>query len=166
MEKYNLRQAFTLIEILVAATMLSVLFGMTYLLSNTLFGVKKIRSYETAIMLANEAVEAVRAARSSDLLRLPPGKKADPKAKAEKDSLVADFNSDQDEYDDTVCGFKPEIKVGNVLYKRTIEIIDMESDSKSLESPVKTVRILVEWKDGEDATPLTYEIITAHCDLR
>ena len=63
----NHKLAMTFMEILIAGFFMVVVFVIGWLISSSFTGVKKVRNYENAIFLANEAIEAVRAARSREL---------------------------------------------------------------------------------------------------
>ena len=129
-----------------------------WLISSSFTGVKKVRNYENAIFLANEAIEAVRAARAREL-----GSDSD-KVKGHN-TLLADFNSAGNRYDKDPGGFVPEVEIGGIKYKRKVSIEDVPSTNKNLPSSLKMIHVNVSWKASEDGAPVEFEIVTAHCDL-
>jgi len=147
--------AMTFVEILIAGLLLVVVFIIGWTISSSFVGVRKVRNYETAIFLANQAVEAIRAARSHEL-----GIDGDRR----KDSLLADFNSDDNLFDKNGEGFVPVITVGNIEYKRTISIKDIPSENEHVGSGLKLVRVNVSWRASEDGRPVEFELVTTHCD--
>ena len=154
----NHKLAMTFMEILIAGFFMVVVFIIGWLISSSFTGVKKVRNYENAIFLANEAVEAVRAARAREL-----GSDSD-KVKGHN-TLLADFNSAGNKYDKDPGGFVPEIEVGGIKYKRKVTIEDVPSTNKNLPSSLKMIHVNVSWKASEDGAPVEFEIVTAHCDL-
>ncbi len=150
------RRAMTFAEILIAGLFMAVIFAIGWFISNSFVGVKKVRDYENAIFLANQAVEAVRVARSNEL--------GSDKDKG-KNTLLADFNSSGNHYDKDPGGFVPEVVIGNIKYHRKVSIEEVPSKNKNLPSCLKMIHVVVSWKSKEDNEPLKYEIVTAHCDL-
>lgn len=152
----NNRLAMTFAEILIAGFFMVVVYTIGWLISSSFTGVKKVRNYENAIFLANQAIEAVRAARSNELgLDKDKG----------RNTLLADFNSNGNHYDKDPGGFIPEIVIGGVKYTRKISIEEVPSTNKNMPSCLKMIRVNVSWKASEDNAPVEFEVITAHCDL-
>jgi len=150
------RTGFTFIETLVAVFLLSMVFVMGWAISNSFLGVKKTRNYETAVSLANQAIEAVRAARFREI-----GKNKD----ARKDTLLADFNSAGNVYDgEKGEGFIPVIKVGGTEFRREISVTDCPSLIDGLPSGLKLIRVTIQWKASEDGYPMIFEAVTTHAD--
>lgn len=147
--------AMTFVEIIIAGLLLVVVFIIGWTISSSFTGVRKVRNYETAIFLANQAIEAIRAARSHEL-----GIDGDRR----KDTLLADFNSADNIFDKNGEGFMPVITVGNIEYKRTISISDIPSDNEFVGSGLKLVRVNVSWRATEDGKPVEFELVTTHCD--
>lgn len=147
--------AMTFVEILIAGLLLVVVFIIGWTISSSFTGVRKVRNYETAIFLANQAVEAIRAARSHEL-----GVDGDRR----KDTLLADFNSADNIFDKNGEGFMPSVTVGNIEYKRTISIKDIPSENEYVGSGLKLVRVNVSWRAGEDGNLVEFELVTTHCD--
>ena len=147
--------AMTFVEIIIAGLLLVVVFIIGWTISSSFTGVRKVRNYETAIFLANQAIEAIRAARSHEL-----GVDGDHR----KDTLLADFNSADNMFDKNGEGFMPVLTVGNIEYKRTISIKDIPSDNEFVGSGLKLVRVNVSWRAGEDGRPVEFELVTTHCD--
>lgn len=158
------RKALTFIEIMVACILMAIVFLIGKAFSSGFGGVKKVRNYETAIALANQAIEAVRAARSVDL-GANKGKDLKDKLGGRKDSLVSDFSSANDTFDKNLDGFVPVVVINGITYKRTITIENVKSKNKNIETGLKVIKVLVEWKAAEDGKPAEFEVVTAHCDL-
>lgn len=150
--------AMTFMEILIAGFFMVVVFIIGWLISSSFTGVKKVRNYENAIFLANEAIEAVRAARSREL-------GSDSDKTQGRNTLLADFNSAGNRYDKDPGGFVPEIEIGGIKYKRKVTIEDVPSNNKNLPSSLKMIHVNVSWKASDDGAPVEFEIVTAHCDL-
>lgn len=155
-KRYNKKSAMTFVEILIAGFLMVVVFTIGWLIASSFTGVKKVRNYENAVFLANEAVEAIRAARTKEL--------GSDKSKG-TNTVISDFNSDNDRYDKDFGGFVPEVEIGGVKYKRTVSIEDVPSGNKDIESNLKMIRVNVSWRASEDDTPVVFEVVTAHCDL-
>lgn len=132
-----------------------VVFIIGWIISSSFSGVTRVRNYETAIFLANQGIEAVRAARSREL-----GIDGDNR----KNTLLADFSSSDNVFDKNGEGFVPVIKIGNVEYRRKISIKDIPSDNPDLETGLKLIRVTVTWKSGDDGRPMNFEAVTTHCD--
>lgn len=146
----------TFVEIIIAGFFMVVVFIIGWVIASSFTGVKKVRNYENAIFLANEAVEAIRVARSNEL--------GSDNTKG-TNTLIADFNSGKNTYDKYYGSFVPEVEIGGIKYKRTLSIEDVPSGNKDIESPLKMIRVNVSWKASEDGAPVEFEIVTAHCDL-
>lgn len=168
------KKALTFIEIMIACVLMSIVFFIGKAISNGFGGVKKVRNYETAISLANQAIEAIRAARSADI-GASNGKDLKEKFDSitshsnnhhgNKHTLISDFASDRDPFDRNLDGFVPIVEVNGITYKRTIKIENIKSSNKNIETGLKTIKVIVEWKAAEDGKPVTFEVVTAHCDL-
>jgi hypothetical protein len=145
----------TFVEILIAGLLMVVVFIIGWTIASSFTGVTKVRNFETAIFLANQAIEAVRAARSREL-----GVDGDRR----KNTLLADFASAENVFDKNGEGFVPVVKVGNIEYRRNISIKNVPTDHEDLESGLKLVRVTVSWKAADDGKPVVFEAITTHCD--
>ena len=146
----------TFAEILIAGTFMAVVFTIGWLIASSFTGAKKVRQYENAIFLANEAVEAIRAARYKELgLDKDKG----------RNTLLSDFNNGKDKYDKDPSGFLPEITIGGVKYTRKVSIEEVPSSNKDMPSGLKMIHVLVSWRASEDNAPVEFEVVTAHCDL-
>ncbi len=154
-ENLRNRSAMTFVEILIAGLLMVVVFVIGWIISNSFTGVTRVRNYETAIFLANQAIEAVRAARSREL-----GIDGDNR----KNTLLADFSSSDNVFDKNGEGFVPVVKVGSVEYRRNISIKDIPSDNNDLETGLKLIKVTVSWKSTDDGRPLVFEAITTHCN--
>ncbi len=152
----NYKKAMTFIEIIIAGFLMIVVFTIGWLIASSFTGVKKVRNYENAVFLANEAIEAVRAARSHEL--------GNDNSKG-TNTLIADFKDGKNQYDRFPGGFVPEVEIGGVKYKRTVSIEDVPSGNKDMDSCLKMIRVNVSWRADEDNAPVEFEVVTAHCDL-
>jgi cytoskeletal protein RodZ len=150
------RTAMTFVEIIIAGLLMIVVFIIGWTISTSFTGVKKVRNYETAVFLANQAIEAVRAARSREL-----GSDNDKR----KNTLIADFSSATNIFDHKNGeGFVPVIEIGGIEYKRKISIVDIPSSNKSISPELKLIKVLVSWKARDDGKPIHFEVVTAHCE--
>jgi hypothetical protein len=150
------RLAMTFVEILIAGFFMIVVFTIGWLIASSFTGVKKVRIYENAIFLANEAIEAVRAARNRELgLDKDKG----------HNTLMSDFNSAGNQYDKDPGGFLPEVEIGGIKYTRKVSIEEVPSTNKDMPSCLKMIHVNVSWRASEDNAPVEFEVITAHCDL-
>ncbi|HPT47165.1 MAG TPA: hypothetical protein PLM07_14870 [Candidatus Rifleibacterium sp.] len=149
------RAAMTFVEVMIAGLLMTVVFTIGWTISNSFTGVARVRSYENAIFLANQAIEAIRAARSSEL-----GTDGD----KGHNTLLADFNAADNPYDKNPDGFVPAVEIAGVEYRRTISIKDVPSTSKAFASGLKLIRVNVSWKSTEDGKPLEFEVVTTHSD--
>lgn len=153
----NSKKAMTFVEIIIAGLLMVVVFIIGWTISSSFTGVTKVRNYENAIFLANQAVEAIRAARGREI-----GVDRD----GRKNSLLADFHSAQNQYDvKNGDGFVPIIEIGGIEYRRTISVEKVPSSNNHVESGLKLVRVKVEWTSSIDGNPVVFETVTAHCDL-
>lgn len=150
------RAGLSFVELIVAASLMGLIFTIGWTISNSLVGVRKVRNYETAIALAMQALEAVRAARFREI-----GAERD----GRKDTLLADFMSSKNPYDsDKGEGFTPLVKVGNTEFRRDLRIVDCPSKLKGFASRLKLVQVRVTWKAPEDGAPVTFEAATTIAD--
>lgn len=144
-----------MVELTVAAALMTVLFLIGWTISNSFVGVRKTRDFETAVALAAQTVEAVRAARFQQI-----GATKD----IRRDTLVGDFNSEREVYDANE-GFIPIVKVGRTEFKRELSVTDCPSKIGGIPSGLKVIRVVVSWRATEDGTPLTFEAVTTQADL-
>ncbi len=144
-----------MVELTVAAALMTVLFLIGWTISNSFVGVRKTRDFETAVALAAQAVEAVRAARFQQI-----GASKD----IRRDTLMEDFNSEREVYDSNE-GFAPVVKIGRTEFKRELSVTDCPSKIDGVPSGLKVVRVVVTWRATEDGTPLTFETVTTQADL-
>lgn len=147
----------TFVEIIIAGMLMIVVFIIGWTISSSFTGVAKVRNYENAIFLANQAIEAIRAARGREI-----GVDRD----GRKNTLLADFHSAQNQYDvKNGDGFVPVVKIGDIEYRRSISVEEVPSGNNQVESGLKIVKVKVEWNSGVDGKPVVFEAVTAHCDL-
>ncbi|HEY9070739.1 MAG TPA: hypothetical protein VIV61_10835 [Candidatus Ozemobacteraceae bacterium] len=144
-----------MVELTVAASLMSVLFLIGWTISQSFTGVRKTRDFETAIALASQAIEAVRAARFCQI---------GVARELRKDTLMADFNSAKETYDGNE-GFVPIVKIGATEFRREVSVTDCPSRIAGVSSGLKLIRVTVSWKASEDGTPLTFEAATTQADL-
>ena len=143
----------TFVEILVAILLMSVLFSIGWAISNSFLGVKKVRNYEIAVALANQALEAARTARWREIGTTGDGR---------KDTLVQDFASAENIFDsDKGEGFVPVVKFGNVEFTREVRVLDVPSRQKDFRTGLKLIRVIVQWKAPDDGAPLSFEVVSA-----
>jgi cytoskeletal protein RodZ len=154
--KKNLRKGITFIEIMVACLLMVVVFIIGWTISNSFSGVSKVRSYETAVFLANQAIEAIRAARSTEI-----GSDKDKSSQ----TLMGDFSSSKDTFDDNYDGFVPSVEIGGIIYKRKVSVENIDSMNADIQTGLKIVRVNVSWQAAEDGAPVEFEVVTTHCDL-
>jgi type II secretory pathway pseudopilin PulG len=153
----NHKRAMTFIEIMIAGLLMVVVFIIGWTISSSFTGVRKVRNFENAIFLANQAIEAIRAARGREI-----GVDGD----GRKNTLLADFHSAKNQYDvENGDGFVPVVEISGIEYKRTIRVEKVPSANKDIDSGLRLVRVKVEWKSDTDGTPVVFEAVTAHCDL-
>lgn len=145
----------TFVELMIAGFLMLMLFLIGMFISQGFVGVTHARDYETAILLANQTIEAVRAARSHQLGEDNDGR---------RDTLLYDFSSADNIFDHTGEGFLPVIKVGNVEYKRRLSIESIPSTNPDMDSGLKQIRVLITWKPEESSRETNYEVITLHSD--
>ncbi len=151
------RKAMTFVEIIIAGLLMVVVFIIGWTISSSFTGVAKVRNYENAIFLANQAIEAIRAARGREI-----GVDRD----GRKNTLLADFRSAENQFDvKNGDGFVPKVEIGNVVYNRTISVEEIPSDNNEVESGLKLIRVKVEWNSSTDGNPVVFEAVTTHCDL-
>jgi type II secretory pathway pseudopilin PulG len=147
------RVGLTFVEILVAILLMSILFAVGWAISNSFLGVKKVRNYEIAVALANQALEAARAARFREIGATGDGR---------KDTLVQDFSSTENIFDgEKGEGFIPLVRIGNVEFTREVRVTDVPSRQKDYPSGLKLIRVVVQWKASEDGSPLVFEAVSA-----
>ncbi len=152
----NSKTAMTFVEIMIAGLLMIVLFIIGWTISTSFTGVKKVRNYETAVFLANQAIESVRAARSREL-----GSDHDKR----KNTLISDFSSANNIFDHKNGeGFVPVVEIGGIEYKRKVSIIDIPSSNKDIAPELKLIKVLVSWKARDDGKPIEFEVVTTHCE--
>jgi hypothetical protein len=151
------KRAMTFVEIIIAGLLMVVVFIIGWTISTSFTGVSKVRNYENAIFLANQAIEAVRAARGREI-----GVDGDGK----KNTLIADFHSADNQFDvKNGDGFVPVVEIGGIEYRRSISVEEVPSENRDVESGLKLIKVKVEWKSSIDGNPVVFETVTAHCDL-
>lgn len=150
----NKKSGMTFIEVVIAGLLMVVVFIIGWTISQSFVGVRKVRNYETAVFLANQAIEAIRAARSREL-----GKDGEHR----NDTLLADFSSSKDVYDKYGCGFLSAVNIGGVEYKREVSIKDCASKTK-INPKLKLIKVKVSWKTNPRSKPIEFEVVTTHCE--
>lgn len=150
------RQAMTFVEILIACLLMVVVFIIGLTISNSFTGISKVRNYETAVFLANQAIEAIRSARSRNM-----GSDNDKST----NTLLSDISSSKDLYDDNPDGLVPSLEIGGIIYKRKVNIENIDSMNADIQTGLKIIRVNVKWQTQDDGNPIEFEVVTAHCDL-
>ena len=142
---------FTLPELLITILLISVLFTLGIIFSSSMRSTRKMRDYEIAIALAQQAVEVLRAAPFSTIDDADFG----------KGSLETDLNTDNGQGDT----FGPEFVSGVTTYRRTVEVTEVPNVIENAKLHLKHVKVSVKWQppDGGDVPP--YEITTTIADL-
>lgn len=148
-------RALTFVEILVAGLLMALLFIIGWTISQSFSRVGRVRNYETAMFLANQAIEAVRAARSREL-----GVDGDKR----QNTLLADFLSADNNYDKEGELFVPIVEIAGIEYRRHMSIQEVPSKNSNIESGLNVIRVVVSWKSVEDGRAVDFEIVTAHSD--
>jgi prepilin-type N-terminal cleavage/methylation domain-containing protein len=145
-------RAFSLPEVLITILLISILFGLGIIFSSGLRQTRKMRDWEIAISLAQQAVEVLRASPFALLDDEDAG----------ENSAERDLNHDAGPRD----LLKPTFVVNGITYQRTVEVTNVAPpDPKGTPIGLKYVKISVKWKppDGENIPP--YEIITTIADI-
>lgn len=151
-----MRRGFTLVEIMVAASLMSIIFVFGWAISNSFLGIRKVRNYEVAVSIAYQALDAIRAARFRELGADRDGR---------KDTLLADFQNPNNMFDgEKGEGFIPVVTVRDVEFKRQVFISDCPSNIDGVASGLKLIRILITWKAPEDGSAMTFEVVTTQAD--
>lgn len=142
----------TFIELLLAMALMGILFAVGMAISNSFQGVKKVREHELAVALAYQAFEAARAARFREIGSPKDGR---------KDTLISDFSSNGNVFDgEKGEGFVPLVKIGNIEFKREVQVLDAPSLLDGMSAGLKLIRVIVQWKAPDDGTPLTFEAVS------
>lgn len=150
------RTGLSFVELMVAASLMGLIFTIGWTISNNILGTRKVRNYETAIALAMQALEAVRAARFRELGAVGDGR---------KDTLLADFQSSGNPYDgERGEGFVPLIKIGSTEFRRELKIVDCPATLRGFSSRLKLVQVRISWKAYDDGAPLVFEAATTVAD--
>lgn len=145
------RRGFTLIELLVTILLISILFTIGLLFTSGLSSTRKMRDYEIAIALAQQAIESLRASPYGMLDDADVGDK----------SVEADFNTAKGVHD----MFEPTYKSGDVTYNRQVVVEEIPPAEKDGTPPgVKYCRVTVRWA-APDGEKLAYEVTTTIADL-
>ncbi|RCK80889.1 MAG: hypothetical protein OZSIB_2777 [Candidatus Ozemobacter sibiricus] len=147
-------RGFTLPEVLITIILISILFLLGVIFSSGLRHTRKQRTFEIAIGLAQQAVEALRAA-PFELID-----DADaPGHSVEEDLNTANGGTDL---------YEPVFISNNVRYERKVEVenVPPANDVKGA-TPVglKAVRVTVKWKGPEDDAPEPFVITTTIANL-
>ncbi|HNV71554.1 MAG TPA: prepilin-type N-terminal cleavage/methylation domain-containing protein [Candidatus Ozemobacteraceae bacterium] len=146
------RFAFTLVEVLIAILLISILFSLGVLFTSSNSTTRKMRNFEYAIALAQQAVEVLRASPFDTLDSLD----------AQKKSLEEDFNQDDPEPD----LYRRTTRIGEIVYERTVTVEEVRNadEKKGINPRLKYVLVTVAWTppDGER---LTYKLTTTIADL-
>lgn len=150
------RGGFTLPEVLITILLISILFSLGIVFTMGMRQTRKARDYETAIGLAQQAVDALRA--------VPFGTLDD--EDAGEFSAEVDFNT-AGSASSSADLFEPVFKAGGSTYERKVEVSAVPSPAGPTGTPlkIKFVKITVKWKTPEGEEPEPYVISTAIADL-
>ncbi len=150
------RRAFTLPEILITILLLSILFSLGIVFSMGMRQTRKVKDYETAIGLAQQAIDGLRA--------IPFGTLDD--EDAGEFSAETDFNT-SGAPGGVADLYEPVFKAGGSTYERKVEVTGVPSPGGPLGTPlkIKFVKVTVKWKTPEGEEPDPYIISTAISDL-
>jgi len=144
------RAGFTLPEVLITLLLISILFTLGIIFMAGLRGTKKMRNYEIAITLAQQAIEVLRAA---------PFQTIDD-ADAGRDSVESDLNSQNGSSD----LLEPTHQAGSIKYDRKVEVTDIPPMEKDGTPPgLKHVKVSVSWTPP-DEEKITYELTSTIAD--
>lgn len=150
------RRGFQFVEVLISVVLITVLFIVGMAVSQSLVGVKKVYDYEIAISLANQAVEAMRAARFREVGSDKDGR---------RDTLVNDFGTAANPFDQGLGErFVPQFDIKGVKYEREVSVTDVPSKQPGQPSYLKLARVRVRWKAPESGEALVYEVVTTLAD--
>jgi len=144
-------RAFSLPEVLITVLLISILFSLGIVFTSGLKSTKKMRNYEIAIALAQQAIEVLRAA---------PFCLIDDEDAKEK-SVETDLNTSKGDNDI----LEPTYSTGGVKYERKVEVTNVPPLIKD-GTPVnlKHVRVIVKWVTP-DNDKANYEVTTTIADL-
>ncbi len=151
------RRAFTLPEILITILLISILFSLGIVFSMGMRQSRKVRDYETAIGLAQQAVDALRAVPFNTLDDEDAG----------DFSAETDFNTSGSPASGSADLFEPTFKAGGSVYERKVEITGAPAPGGPLGTPlkIKFLKVSVKWKTPDGDEPEPYVISTAIADL-
>ncbi len=150
---------FTLPEVLITILLISILFSLGIVFSSSFRQTRKMRDYEIAIVLAQQAIDILRAAPFDTI----DDKDEDKFEKGSKfKSVERDLMTKEGENDPLV----PIFEAGNIKYERNVEVLDVPPAEKDGPSPgLKHVRVSVSWKSPEGEYVPPFEITTMITDL-
>ncbi|MBF0501225.1 MAG: prepilin-type N-terminal cleavage/methylation domain-containing protein [Candidatus Riflebacteria bacterium] len=147
---FTQRRGFTLPEVLITILLISILFTLGIIFTTGLRSTSKMRNSEIAIVLAQQAIEVLRAAPYSMI--------DDADA---SDSVELDLNTDSGPND----LLKPVLMAGPIKYERKVEVTELPNAVKDGMSPrLKFVRVIVTWGRPEEKK-VTFELSTTIADL-
>jgi len=151
------RRAFTLPEILITILLISILFSLGIVFSMGMRHTRKARDYETAIGMAQQAVDALRSVPFNTLDDEDAG----------EFSAETDFNTSSSAVSGSADLFEPTFKAGGSTYERKVEVTGVPSPGGPLGTPlkIKFLKVTVKWKTPEGEEPDPYVISTTIADL-
>ncbi len=152
MDRTSSKKAYTLPELLITILLMAILFTLAIILTSGFDHSKKLRDYNVAVALAQQALEIARSS-PYDLLD-------DETAGA--NSLETDFNSVNGDNDLIV----PDYDSGFVKYHRNVEIRDVKASTDQNRSiGLKTIKVTVEWKSPETGKKEVFVVSSSIADI-
>jgi prepilin-type N-terminal cleavage/methylation domain-containing protein len=152
MDRTSIKKAYTLPELLITILLMAILFTLAIILTSGFDHSKKLRDYNVAVALAQQALEIARSS-PYDLLD-------DETAGA--NSLETDFNSVNGDNDLIV----PDYDSGFVKYHRNVEIRDVKASTDQNRSiGLKTIKVTVEWKSPETGKKEVFVVSSSIADI-
>ncbi|MBQ3643764.1 MAG: type II secretion system protein [Candidatus Riflebacteria bacterium] len=152
MDRTSIKKAYTLPELLITILLMAILFTLAIILTSGFDHSKKLRDYNVAVALAQQALEIARSS-PYDLLD---------DETAGSNSLETDFNSVNGDNDLIV----PDYDSGFVKYHRNVEIRDIKASTDQNRSiGLKTIKVTVEWKSPETGKKEVFVVSSSIADI-
>ena len=152
MDRTSIKKAYTLPELLITILLMAILFTLAIILTSGFDHSKKLRDYNVAVALAQQALEIARSS-PYDLLD---------DETAGSNSLETDFNSVNGDNDLIV----PDYDSGFVKYHRNVEIRDIKASTDQNHSiGLKTIKVTVEWKSPETGKKEVFVVSSSIADI-
>ena len=147
----DFRFGFSLPEVLITIVLMSILFSLGVIFISSMGTTKKMRSFETAVALAQQAIELMRASPYDQL----------DDADAKDNSVEYDLNNSNNGID----LMEPTFNAGSIKYTRKVEVTNVPgANSDGTPIKLKLVKVSVKWVTP-DGDHVPYEITTTISDL-